>query len=354
MKALIASGGRGTRLRPITHTQNKHLIPIANKPILYYAIEAAVDAGIKEIGIVHNADSMEVPHYVGDGSRWGVKISYIPQEQPGGLAQVVMLAEKFVHGDNFVFYLGDNMVVGGIKRYIDEFQKSKCNCWLTLSKVKDPERFGVPEIRNNRIVGVEEKPKKPKSQYAVAGIYIYDKHIFEACKAIKPSERGELEISDAHQYLIDKKFTIGFSEITGWWKDTGKPLDLLEANRLILDNIVSSNHGSIDAKSSVVGKVIIEEGAKIIDSVVRGPVIIGKNCLIEESYVGPYTAVGNDTVIKKSEVEYSIILRDCKIQNVGIRIEGSILGNDVEILEAGGKPRVHRFMIGDQSRVEVA
>jgi glucose-1-phosphate thymidylyltransferase len=220
--------------------------------------------------------------------------------------------------------------------------------------VKDPERFGVPEIKNNRIVGVQEKPKKPKSQYAVAGIYIYDKHIFEACRAIKPSGRGELEISDAHQYLIDKGFSVGFSEITGWWKDTGKPLDLLEANRLILDNITSSNHGTVDAKSTVAGKVIIEEGAKIIDSVVRGPVIIGKNCVIEESYIGPFTAVGNDTVIKKSEVEYSIILRDCKISNVGIRIEGSILGNEVEIVEAGGKPRVHRFMIGDQSRVEVA
>ncbi len=354
MKALIASGGRGTRLRPITHTQNKHLIPIANKPILYYAIEAAVDAGIKEIGIVHNADSQEVPRYVGNGSRWGVTITYIPQAKPGGLAQVVLLAEKFVNGDDFVFYLGDNMVVGGIKPYIEEFQKSRCNCWLTLSKVKDPERFGVPEIKNNRIIGVEEKPKRPKSQYAVAGIYIYDKHIFEACKAITPSKRGELEISDAHQYLIRKKYSIGFSEITGWWKDTGKPQDLLEANRLILDNIESSNRGTIDAKSSVVGKVIIEDGGKIVDSVVRGPVIIGKNCLIEESYVGPYTAVGNNTVVRKSELEYSIILRDCKIQNVGIRIEGSILGNDVEVLEASGKPRVHRFMIGDQSRIEVA
>ncbi len=353
MKALIASGGRGTRLRPITHTQNKHLIPIANKPILYYAIEAAVDAGIKEIGIVHTADSTEVPDYVGDGSKWGVKITYIPQEKPGGLAQVVMLAEKFVNGDHFVFYLGDNMVVGGIKRYIEEFQRSKCNCWLTLSKVKDPERFGVPEIKNHRIVGVVEKPKKPKSQYAVAGIYIYDKHIFEACRAIKPSKRGELEISDAHQYLIDKGFNIGYSEITGWWKDTGKPHDLLEANRLILDNIESSTRGSVDEKSSVLGKVIVEEGAKIIDSVVRGPVIIGKNCVIEESYIGPFTAVGNNTVIRKSEVEYSIILRDCKILNVGIRIEGSILGNDVEVVQGAGKPRVHRFMIGDQSRIEV-
>ena len=354
MKALIASGGRGTRLRPITHTQNKHLIPIANKPILYYSIEAAAEAGIKEIGIVHNADSLEVPNYVGDGSKWGVKITYIPQEVPGGLAQVVMLAEKFVGNDKFIFYLGDNMVVGGIKRFVDEFERSKCNCFLTLSKVKDPERFGVPEIKDGRIVGVEEKPKKPKSRFAVAGIYLYDNHIFEAVKALKPSARGELEISDAHQYLIDKGYIVGYTEITGWWKDTGKPADLLEANRLILDAITSRVDGNVDAQSDVAGKVIIEAGAKIVNSKVRGPAIIGKNCVIENSYIGPFTSIGDRTVVSSSEVEYSIVLRDCKIQDIGLRLEGSILGNDVEIVEANGKPRVHRFMIGDQSRVEVA
>ncbi len=353
MKALIASGGRGTRLRPITHTQNKHLIPIANKPILYYAIEAAVNAGIKEIGIVHTADSLEVPNYVGDGSRWGVKITYIPQEVPGGLAQVVQLAEKFVGDDKFVFYLGDNMLVGGIKRFVEEFEQSGCNCYLTLSRVKDPERFGVPEIKNGRILRVEEKPKKPKSNFAVAGIYLYDKHIFEAVKNIKASDRGELEISDAHTYLIKKGYKVGYTEITGWWKDTGKPVDLLEANRLILDNIDPRIDGKIDAHSNVAGRVVIEEGAKIINSIVRGPVIIGKNCVIENSYVGPFTSVGDRTVIEDSEVEYSIILRDCKISKVGLRIEGSILGNDVEIVKAAGKPQVHRFMIGDQSRVEV-
>jgi glucose-1-phosphate thymidylyltransferase len=353
VKALIASGGRGTRLRPITHTQNKHLIPIANKPILYYAIEAAVNAGIKEIGIVHTADSLEVPNYVGDGSRWGVKITYIPQEVPGGLAQVVQLAEKFVGDNKFVFYLGDNMLVGGIKRFVEEFEQSGCNCYLTLSRVKDPERFGVPEIKNGRILRVEEKPKKPKSNFAVAGIYLYDKHIFEAVKAIKASDRGELEISDAHTYLIKKGYKVGYTEITGWWKDTGKPVDLLEANRLILDNIEPHIDGKIDGHSNVAGRVVIEEGAKIINSIVRGPVIIGKNCVIENSYVGPFTSIGDRTVIEDSEVEYSIILRDCKISKVGLRIEGSILGNDVEIVKAAGKPQVHRFMIGDQSRVEV-
>jgi glucose-1-phosphate thymidylyltransferase len=354
MKALITAGGRGTRLRPITHTQNKHLIPIANKPILYYAIEAAVKAGIRQIGIVHNADSDEVPKYVGDGSKWGVKISYIPQREPGGLAQVVALAENFIQEEKFVFYLGDNMVVVDLKKFIEEFERDSCNCYLTLARVKDPERFGVPEIKNGKIVRVEEKPKAPKSQYAVAGIYLYDQHIFEAVKSLKPSTRGELEISDAHQYLIDHGYKIGYSEITGWWKDTGKPIDLLEANRLVLDNIGSKVEGDIDRQSDVAGKVIIEKGARVVNSKIRGPAIIGKGCVIEDSYIGPFTSIGDRTEVKNSEVEYSIILRDCKIRSVGIRIEGSILGNDVEIVEASGKPRVHRFMIGDQSRVEIS
>jgi len=353
LKALIASGGRGTRLRPITHTQNKHLIPIANKPILHYAIEAATGAGIKEIAIVHNADSDEVPKAIGDGSRWGVRITYIPQLVPGGLSQVVALSEKFMGRDKFIFYLGDNMVVGGVKRFVDEFERSGCNCFLTLAKVKDPERFGVPEIKDGRIVSVEEKPKNPKSSFAVSGIYLYDSCIFEAVKAIKPSARGELEISDAHQYLIDKGYKVGYAEITGWWKDTGKPNDLLEANRLVLDNITPTIDGSVDNHSTVSGKVVIGKGARIVNSIVRGPAIIGENCVIEDAYVGPFTAVGNNTVIRKSEVEYSIILRDCKILSIGIRLEGSILGNDVEVVEGTGKPRVHRFMIGDQSRVEV-
>jgi glucose-1-phosphate thymidylyltransferase len=354
MKALIASGGRGTRLRPITHTQNKHLIPIANKPILQYAIEAVADAGIKDVAIVHNAESLEVPEHVGDGSRWGVNITYIPQERPGGLAQVVQLAESFVHGDSFVFYLADNMVVGGIGRFLEDFRRNACNCLLTLAKVNDPERFGVPEIKDGKIVRVEEKPRLPKSQYAVAGIYVYDHHIFEAVRSLKPSARGELEISDAHQYLIDHGFSVAYTEITGWWKDTGKPEDLLEANRLILENLGPRNEGEVDKESEVSGKVITEKGSRIIKSKVRGPAMVGKNCVIENSYIGPFTSIGDGTEIRNSEIEYSIVLKGCKISGVATRIEGSILGNDVEIAETHVKPRVHRFMIGDQSRVEVA
>ncbi len=354
MKALIASGGRGTRLRPLTHTQNKHLIPIANKPILHYAIEAAVAAGIKQIGIVCNAESDEVPVAIGNGKQWGVRITYIPQKAPLGLAHVVKIAQKFIGKDDFIFYLGDNMVVGGVKRFIDEFETSDCNCFLTLAKVKDPERFGVPVLKNGRIVRVEEKPKKPQSQFAVAGIYIYDSRIFEAVKSIKPSSRGELEISDAHTYLIAKGYKVGYSEITGWWKDTGKPSDLLEANRLVLDNMEMKVEGEVDKASTVVGKVVLEKGARVINSVVRGPAIIGSGTTIENSYIGPFTSIGRNSAIRNSEVEYSIVLQECKIMDVHIRIEGSILGNDVEIVEASGKPRVHRFMIGDQSRVEVA
>jgi len=354
LKALIASGGKGTRLRPITHTQNKHLIPIANKPILHYAIEAAVGANIKEIGIVTNAESDEVQRAIGDGSRWGAKITYIPQDAPLGLAHVVKIAESFIGKEKFIFYLGDNMVVGGVKRFIDEFEKSGANCFLTLARVKDPERFGVPEINNGKIVRIEEKPKHPKSEFAVSGIYLYDRHVFEAVNNIKPSARGELEISDAHQFLIDKGYEIGYCEITGWWKDTGKPSDLLEANRLVLDNMEPRISGEADAPSVLAGKIVTETGSKIINSVVRGPAIIGKNCVIENSYIGPFTSIGDNTIVRNSEVEYSIVLSECKILDVKIRIEGSLLGNDVEIVEANGKPHVHRFMIGDQSRVEVA
>lgn len=353
MKALITSGGRGTRLRPLTHTQNKHLIPIANKPILHYAIEYCANAGIKEIGIVYSSDSNTVPEIIGNGSRWNVNIEYIPQEAPLGLAHVVKISENFIGKDPFVFYLGDNMVIGGLGRFIKSFKENKSNCHLTLAKVKDPERFGVPEIDGNKIIKVEEKPEKPKSNYAVSGIYLYDSTIFEAVNNIKPSARGELEISDAHQYLLDKGYKVTYSEITGWWKDTGKPYDLLEANRLILDNMQSNILGEVDDHSFATGKIKTGKGSKIINSTVRGPVIIGENTIIENSYIGPFTSIYNNCFIKNSEVEFSILLEECKIIDVDIRIEHSLLGNDVEIVKAQGKPATHRFIIGDQSRVEL-
>ncbi len=353
MKALITAGGRGTRLRPLTHTHNKHLIPIANKPMLAYAIEAVRDAGITDIGIVTNADSQDVQMAFGTGEKYGVKLTYIPQSEPLGLAHVVKISQDFINNEPFVFYLGDNMLIGGITKFVEAFKANQSNCHLTLAKVKDPERFGVPELKDGRIVSIEEKPKKPKSEYAVAGIYLYDSSIFEAVNAIKPSARGELEISDAHQYLLSKNKKVTYSEITGWWKDTGKPYDLLEANRLVLENQETKILGEVDPTSHLSGKIVIGKGTRIINSVLRGPLIIGENCTIEDAYIGPFTSIYDSTVVKKSEIEFSIVLKDCRIEDVGIRIEESLLGDDVQIVSATKKPRTNRFMLGDQSRVEV-
>lgn len=353
MKALITAGGHGTRLRPITHTQNKHLIPIANKPILNYALEYVKEAGIKEVGIITNREGTEVKERYGDGSDLGLKITYIPQERPAGLADCVRIAESFIGSDSFIFYLGDNIIIGGIKRFVKEFAKGDANCHLVLAKVPDPERFGVPQIRDGRIVRIDEKPAKPKSPYAVTGIYLYDHHIFEAVNSIRPSQRGELEISDAHQYLLDKGLKISFSEITGWWKDTGKPKDLLEANRLVLDNIESRIEGRVDSGSHLTGRIVLEKGATIENSNIRGPAIIGRGTRIIDSYIGPYTSIESNCQIRKSEVEFSIISENCIIRDQRVRIEASLLGKDVRILEADTKPTTNRFIIGDQSMVKI-
>jgi glucose-1-phosphate thymidylyltransferase len=354
MKALITAGGKGTRLRPLTHTQNKHLLPIANKPILHYALEKVADAGIRQVGIITNQEGKEVKEALGDGGMWGLAIEYIPQEEPLGLAHVVKISQKFIGDDSFIFYLGDNMVVGGLQKFIQAFHDEKSNCHLTLSKVKDPERFGVPHIQGNRIIAIEEKPEKPKSEFAVTGIYIYDSHIFEAVNNIKPSARGELEISDAHQYLIEHGFKISYSEITGWWKDTGKPEDILEANRLILEHTSSRIEGTVDHQSVVTGNVVLEKGGRIINSTVRGPVIIGRNTVIDNGYIGPFTAIGPECRIINSEVEFSIVLNNCEIVDANVRIEDSLLGAGTSIIRSQGRPRSNRFYVGDQSFIEIS
>lgn len=361
MKALITSGGHGTRLRPITHTQNKHLIPIANKPILHYALEYVRDAGITEVGIVTNGHWVngelvplpEVPEALGDGSRWGLHLTYIPQEAPLGLGHVVRISRDFIGDEPFVFYLGDNMVVGGIRRFVEEFERTQPDCLLTLARVKDPERFGVPELDGDRIVRIEEKPQHPKSPYAVAGIYIYQPCIFEAVENIVPSARNEYEISDAHQYLLDHGFRVSYAEITGWWKDTGKPIDLLEANRLVLEHLEPTVEGQVDEESNLFGPVTVQRGAQILNSNIRGPAIIGEETVIQDSYIGPFTSIYHHCRVWRSEIEYSIVLENCQILDVGQRIEASLLGKDVEIRRAHNKPRVHRFMLSDQSRVEI-
>ncbi len=353
MKALITAGGHGTRLRPITHTQNKHLIPIANKMMLEYALEYASEAGIREVGIIINAGDTTIQNVFGDGNKFGLKITYIPQDAPLGLAHVVKISQDFIGDDPFVFYLGDNILVGGIKHFIDDFNKNGTNCHLVLSKVPDPNRFGVAEIKDGRIVSIEEKPAQPKSNLAVTGIYIYDSMIFKAVNNIEPSARGELEISDAHQYLLNKGYSVSYSEITGWWKDTGKPSDLLEANRLVLDSIKHKKLGIVDEHSTISGRVQFGGNSKVINSTIRGPVILGENTKIENSYVGPNTSIGKDCVIKNSELEFSILMNGCTIEDIQRRIEASLLGNDVAIRRTQKKPVTHRIMVGDQSRIEI-
>jgi glucose-1-phosphate thymidylyltransferase len=356
MKALITAGGKGTRLRPITHTSNKHLIPLANKPMLFYAIEAVAKTGIQEVGIVVNPDTQdEIRKALGQGEAWGIHLTYVLQEAPLGLAHVVKIAQDFIGDEPFIFYLGDNIIIESIQIFIDDFLKKHVNCQLVLAQVKDPERFGVPELVDGQIVRVEEKPAVSKSPYAVTGIYIYDHHIFEAVHSIQPSARGELEISDAHQYLIDHGYKVGYSEIGGWWKDTGKPEDLLEANRLILDKIIHPDHqdGKVDDLSDIAGKVILQKGAQIIRSQVRGPVIIGENTVIENSYIGPFTSIHYGCEVRNSEVEYSIVLENCRIIDAHTRIERSLLGREVEIIKCAAKPLTQKFVVGDQSRIEL-
>ena len=352
MKALITAGGHGTRLRPITHTQNKHLIPIANKLMLDYALEYVREANIVDVAIIINAGDDSIKSEFGDGSSRNIKISYIPQDAPLGLAHVVKISEKFIGNEPFIFYLGDNILVGGVSRFVSEFSKAGSNCHLALSKVPDPNRFGVAEIRDKKIVGIEEKPSIPKSNLAVTGIYLYDKNIFEAVNNIKPSARGELEISDAHQYLLDKGYHLSYSEITGWWKDTGKPSDLLAANRLVLENIDDKREGLI-TNTEISGNLKSGKNVKIIDSKIDGPVIIGEDSIIENAHITPHTAIGKRCEIINSKVGYSIIMSDSKIRNVTDKITGSLLGNDVQIIGNHKDQSAHRFILGDQSRIEV-
>ncbi len=327
--------------------------------MIFYAIEAVAAAGIKEIGVVVNPETIEeLRNALGDGESWNVKISFILQENPAGLAHVVKISQEFIKDDPFVFYLGDNVIVGGIERFVKAFSENQSDCHLVLSKVKDPFRFGVPELRNGQIIGVEEKPERPKSPYAVTGIYLYNHHIFEAVNAIKPSARGELEISDAHQYLLDHGFSIGYSEVTGWWKDTGQPEELLEANRFVPEQIIESQdgqmiEGEVDGESELCGKVIVEKGAKVVQSQIRGPVIIGAGTLVEKSYIGPYTSVYHDCLVKNSELEYSIIMERCHITDLDVRMEKSLLGREVCFSRGNTKPRTQKFIVGDESRIEL-
>lgn len=353
MKGLILSGGRGTRLRPITFTSAKQLIPVANKPILFYAIESVRDAGITEIGIIVGDTKDEVKIAVGDGRKFGVNITYIEQDAPLGLAHAVKISQEFIGEDEFVMFLGDNLVKDGIASLVDEFKRDKPNSQILLAHVKNPQQFGVAVLEDGRIKRLVEKPQNPPSDLAVVGVYMFDKTIFEAVNAIKPSWRNELEITDAIQYLVDNGYDVHPHIITGWWKDTGKLDDMLEANRIILQDIETRIDGLVDERTKIFGRVIIEEGAQVHDSVVRGPAIIGRNSKVLHSYIGPFTSIHDNVTITGSEIEHSIILAECTIESIGSRIEDSLLGRNVKVHKSDRKPRAYRLMVGDNSEVEV-
>jgi glucose-1-phosphate thymidylyltransferase len=329
-------------------------VPVANQPILFHAIQAVRNAGITEVGIVVGDTQAEIRAAVGDGSAFGVRVTYLPQDAPRGLAHAVLIAEDFIGEDPFVMYLGDNCIRDGIVPLVEEFRRERPNCQILLAKVPNPSQFGVAELdAQNRVIGLEEKPQQPKSNYALVGVYMFDRTIFTAARAIKPSGRGELEITDAIQHLIDQKFDVRSHIITGWWKDTGKLEDMLEANRMMLSDIVREIRGEVDAETRIEGQVVVGPGTQVVRSVLRGPLIIGVRCRISDSYIGPFTAISDEVTIQSSEIEHSIVLQRSQILDLDTRVESSLIGKDVRITRGRGRPRASRFMIGDSSEVEV-
>ena len=363
VKGLILSGGAGTRLRPITHTSAKQLVPVANKPILFFGIEDMVEAGITEIGIVTGDTGPEIQAAVGDGSRWGAKVTYIPQDAPLGLAHCVLIAQEFLGDDDFVMYLGDNLLRQGIAEFVESFESDHAesraedaqvpSAQILLARVPDPQRFGVAEIgADGEVTQLVEKPLEPKSDLALVGVYLFDRHIHDAVAAIAPSPRGELEITDAIQWLIDNGHRVRHEVLEGWWKDTGKLEPLLEGNRLVLDMLSSSNGGTVDAASVLEGIVVIEAGAEVVNSTLRGPVIIGEGAKIVNSTVGPYASIYFDCEITDSSIENSVILEQSRITGIH-SIADSLVGKQVEVRKSQREPHATRLMIGDHSVVEL-
>ena len=354
MKALVLAGGSGSRLWPITHTFAKQLVPVANKPILFYGLEALRDAGITDVGMVVGATAPTIKDAVGSGSMFGVNVTYLQQDQPLGLAHAVLIAREFLGDDDFVMYLGDNFIIGGITALVEEFGVSRPDAQIMLTRVPDPRQFGVAELdHDGAVIGLEEKPRQPKSGLALAGVYIFTPAVHEAVRHLEPSRRGELEITEAIQWLIDNGRKVHSTTITGYWKDTGNVTDMLEVNRMVLEGVEAQVRGTVDAESELIGRVVVESGAQVTASRVVGPVIIGAGTRVSASYVGPFTSVARDCVIADSEIEYSILLRGSSIRGVG-RIEASLIGHDVEVTRSSRIPQAHRLVLGDHSKVQIS
>jgi glucose-1-phosphate thymidylyltransferase len=359
LKGLILSGGKGTRLRPITHTSAKQLVPVANKPVLFYAIEAIAQAGIEEVGVVIAPETGdEIRAAAGDGSRFGVRITYVVQDEPLGLAHAVLTAEPFLGDSPFVMYLGDNLLQGGISELVEAFREHGPDALILLTPVADPQSYGVAELapaepgRPARVLRLLEKPQDPPSDLALVGVYMFTAAIHDAARAISPSGRGELEITDAIQHLVDAGLRVEPHVVRGWWKDTGRLEDMLEANRLILDNLVGRVEGEL-IDSRVDGRVAVAAGARLERTVVRGPAVIGAGARLRDCYIGPYTAVGENCAISGAEVEHSILLEGSSVCDLDGRIESSLLGRNVSVRRSERQPRAYRFMVGDNSDISI-
>jgi glucose-1-phosphate thymidylyltransferase len=354
LKGLILSGGAGTRLRPITHTSAKQLVPVANKPVLFYGIEALVEAGVKEIGIIIAPETGdEIRAAAGDGSQFGAEITYIVQDKPAGLAHAVLTAEEFIGTSPFVMYLGDNLLRDGLRNLVSTFTEHEPDTLILLTPVDDPQSYGVAELDGEKIVRLIEKPKDPPSNLALVGVYLFSNLIFDAARSLEPSWRGELEITEAIDKLIDDGRNVRSEVVRGWWKDTGQLADMLEANRLVLEELVTEIEGEVDEASKVEGRLVLGPGAKLERSVVRGPAVIGAGAHVEDAYIGPYTSIGDNVHVRRSEVENSIVLSGSVVEDLGTRMEASLLGKEVKLTRSEGMPKTLRLLVGDKSEIKL-
>ncbi len=353
MKAIILCAGEGTRLRPLTHTGAKHLIPVANKPVIHYVIEDLVAAGVDQIGVVVSPNvERSFKRDLEDGAQWGVELGYIMQEEPKGLAHAAACAREFVGEDPFIMTLGDNLFEHGLSGHIDRFRREKPNALIGLYEVEDPSRFGVAKLEDDRVVRLVEKPKDPPSNLAVVGVYAFDRHIFEAIEKIEPSWRGELEITDAIQQLIDDGRTVVPALVEGWWRDVGKPDDMLAANRLMLERLAPANEGRVDEATVVRGNVTLGPGVSVVNSELRGPLIVGADTIIENAFIGPFTAIDRGCTIHESEIEYSIVMEGSTVRGVQ-RVDHSLIGRNVQVSHKLRPPRAYQLILGDNSTAEL-
>ncbi len=358
MKALILAGGAGTRLRPITHTRAKQLVPVANTPILFYGIQSMVAAGITDIGVITGDTGPEVRAALGDGSQFGAHISYIPQDAPLGLAHCVLIARDFLADDEFVMYLGDNLLEQDLAAFVEAFEMARAGpeppaAQILLKQVPDPHRFGIATLdEHGHVTGLVEKPADPPSDLALVGVYLFDPTIHEAVRAIEPSARGELEITDAIQWLITSGHRVRTELLTGWWIDTGKLTPLLEANRLLLEKLAHRIDGKVDELSSIEGRVVIEVGAEIVNSTLRGPVAIGAGTRVVDSFIGPFSAVGSNCEVVNSEIEHSVVMDDSQVHDIP-RLEDSLIGREAVIRRTQMRPRALRLMVGDHCQIDI-